>query len=357
MSVAPGSAGQVARSTLVVVGIVAACAAVYVARGVLVLIFFGALAAVCVEPVVAALGRRGMRRGGAVALIVLAAVLALVLAVLLLVIPASRQVGALLAELPERLNAVSERLGGQGSSTGRFLGSDETADILGDGTGRAVDLVTGAVSGVFGAVGSVLGACLSVFSAAAVAVYLSLAMPRLRAAVDRMVKKPSRSQATDDALSKVSAYVIGQSMICLVAGVCAYVFFQIAGVPYPAVLAIVVLVLDAVPQVGATLASVAAIAVALSVSWPLAVATTIYFLVYQQLENYLVAPRVFAKAVDITPLGAFLSVLVGSAVGGLLGAVLALPLAGAAKVVVRQVLDERSAEAASVPVPQVTSPP
>ena len=78
-------------------------------------------------------------------------------------------------------------------------------------------------------------------------------------------------------------------------------FFAIAGVPYPALLALIVAVLDAVPQVGAALASLVGVAVALSQSWGLAVATLIFFCVYQAVENYLVAPRVFSRTIELSP--------------------------------------------------------
>jgi predicted PurR-regulated permease PerM len=176
----------------------------------------------------------------------------------------------------------------------------------------------------------------------AVAVYVSLAMPRLRARADAALGSDARVATLQESMDKISAYVLGQGMICLIAGVTAYLFFLVIGMPYPALLALVVLALDAVPQVGATLASIVAVAVALTVSLPMAAGVLVFFVVYQQVENFLVAPRVFARTIQITPLAAFVSVLLGAAVAGLAGAVLALPLTGAASVVIRQVRAERA---------------
>jgi predicted PurR-regulated permease PerM len=72
--------------------------------------------------------------------------------------------------------------------------------------------------------------------------------------------------------------------------------------------------------------------VALSQSIPLAAATLLFFIVYQALENYLVAPRVFARTVELSPLGALVAILLGGALAGVLGAMLALPVAAALKV-------------------------
>jgi predicted PurR-regulated permease PerM len=93
--------------------------------------------------------------------------------------------------------------------------------------------------------------------------------------------------------------------------------------------------------VGATLASLVGIAVALTVSVGLAVATLVFFVVYQGVENDLVAPRVFSRTVELSPIAAFLAVLVGAFAGGLLGAITALPVTAAGTVILRQALAER----------------
>ena len=133
----------------------------------------------------------------------------------------------------------------------------------------------------------------------------------------------------------------GQLTVCATAGVASYLFMQIAGVPYAALLAIVVALLDLVPQVGATLAAVACALSALTESFGLALATVAFFLIYQQFENVILAPRIFSKAVSLSITTVFVSVLLGSAVAGLLGAILALPVAAALKVVVQFIARSR----------------
>lgn len=131
-------------------------------------------------------------------------------------------------------------------------------------------------------------------------------------------------------------------LVSAVAGLASLVFFLLAGFPYPAVLALLVAVFDALPQIGAALASLVGVGVALTQSVGLAVATLVFFCVYQMVENYLVAPRVFARTVELSPAAAFVALLLGGAVGGLLGAITALPITAAGKVILRQVLDERA---------------
>lgn len=258
----------VARSTLVVVVVLTACATAYTARGAVVLVFFGAFVAVAVEPVVAALVRRGWKRGSAVGLLLLGGVVLLVLLVLLLLVPASQQLGSLVADLPARLAAMSDHLGGEATSSGSYVGTASTQETWADAIRHTTALVSAAAAGIFGLAGAVLGAGLTAFSITALAVYFSMAMPRVRGGLEGALRTEGRIAAVEESLAKISGYVIGQFLICVVAGVCAFGFFALAGVPYPALLALVVLALDAIPQVGATLASLAGIAVALTVSVP-----------------------------------------------------------------------------------------
>ncbi len=157
-----------------------------------------------------------------------------------------------------------------------------------------------------------------------------------------MLAREERIAAADAALGRIGGYVSGQLVVSGIAGLTAFVFFLIVGMPYPTLLALVVAVLDAVPQIGATLASFVGVVAGLTVSFPLAVGTLVFFMIYQGAENYLIAPRVFSKAIELSPVGAFVAILIGAAAAGLLGAMTALPLTAAGKVVLSHVLSERA---------------
>ena len=107
--------------------------------------------------------------------------------------------------------------------------------------------------------------------------------------------------------------------------------------PFAAALALWVAIADLIPSVGATLGALAAVIVAAFSSLGAALATTIYFIAYQQLENYFIVPRVMRQAVDLSPAAVIVSVLIGGSLEGFAGALLALPLAAAAKVAVREI--------------------
>src|SRR5437867_7915358 len=113
-----------------------------------------------------------------------------------------------------------------------------------------------------------------------------------------------------------------------------------------------VAVADLIPTVGATLGALVAVIVAAFSSIGDAVATAIYFIVYQQVENYVIVPRVMRQAVDLSPAMVIVSVLIGGSLAGFAGALLALPIAAAAKVVLREtVMAPAEGRAASVEEP------
>jgi predicted PurR-regulated permease PerM len=149
-----------------------------------------------------------------------------------------------------------------------------------------------------------------------------------------------RRVATDASLA-VSGYMFGNVVISILAGIAAYVFMRIAGIPYPEVLALWVAFADLIPLVGATLGAIPPVLVGFLHSTPVGIATIIFFVLYQQFENNVLQVTVMARTVKINPLGILVSVLIGVEVFGLLGALLAIPVAGVIQVVVRDLWNER----------------
>jgi predicted PurR-regulated permease PerM len=114
-----------------------------------------------------------------------------------------------------------------------------------------------------------------------------------------------------------------------------------------------VAIADLVPSVGALLGAVLCVLVALSSSGGHAIAVAVYFLVYQRVENYFILPRVMTKAIDLSAPTVLVTLLVGAHLAGLEGALIALPIAAAVKVVIREVRpDGRTTPATSAPATQ-----
>ena len=334
------SMAYLARATAAVLGTVLLFALSLRVASVLVSIFLGLFIAIGIEPVVARAERRGVRRGLALVGLTLGVVVLGAGVLLVLVVPAANQAAKLAQRVPEHLDQLTARL--DGTAVSDYLARPEVRDTITHAVETLLAHVDDLLGSVFGAAGGVIGFVFSGVTVVVLAIYFSLALPRLRTRAHGWLGDPRRQAALDEAMAKVGAYVTGQAAICLCAGVTSYVVMLAIGVPYPAVLAVLVLLLDAIPQVGATLAAVIAVIVALTAGLPVAIATAAFFLVYQQVENYLIAPRVFSSAISLTPLGAFLAVLIGGELAGIIGAVGALPVTAAAKVVLAHVLEERA---------------
>jgi predicted PurR-regulated permease PerM len=115
----------------------------------------------------------------------------------------------------------------------------------------------------------------------------------------------------------------------------AFVTLTIAGVPNPVLMAVLAGVCDGIPLVGATLATIPPVLLALTVSVPTAVVVLVLYVAYQQVENYVVAPRAYKNALQISSLAVLVAVTIGGALLGVVGALLALPVAAAIPAIAR----------------------
>ncbi|GIG69554.1 AI-2E family transporter [Phytomonospora endophytica] len=311
------------------------------AIGVLVLIFLSFLLAAGLEPLVAWLTRRRVRRGLAVAIVCVSLVVAVAGLTVVGLLPAVRQFGELIDAVPEVLARLGDELSDENSPVGRYLREDQVQEGLKKGLSNLPSVLGTSFGVLFGVLGKIGTGLFSVLTVAALTVYFMLALPRIVDGAAALLGDRERASVMREALGKIGGYVSGQIVVCAAAGGFAYVFFLIAGVPYPALLALGVAALDLVPQVGATLGAILGVGMALTVGLSTALATIAFFAAYQLFENYLLAPRVFAKATSLTPLSAFAAALVGGAAAGLVGAIAALPVAAAGQVVVRYVFASR----------------
>ena len=149
-----------------------------------------------------------------------------------------------------------------------------------------------------------------------------------------------RRVATDCAKS-VTGYLSGNLLISFVCGLLTYVVLLIAGVPFAGLIALFVGIADLIPLVGATIGGVVAVLAGFIHSVPAGIAVLVFFLLYQQLENHLLQPLVFARTVKVNPLTVIIAILIGVELLGVLGALLAIPVASIVQVILRDVWDHR----------------
>ena len=146
-------------------------------------------------------------------------------------------------------------------------------------------------------------------------------------------------------MRRVGSYAIGQVSIATLNAILSFVMMSLVGTPYAAVLAVSVGLLGLIPMVGATLGAVLVCLVAFFDEPQKAVIAGVYYLVYQQLENYLVAPRIMQRTVSVPGPVTVVAALAGGALLGVLGALLAIPVAAGLLLLYEEVLVPRQRRA------------
>jgi predicted PurR-regulated permease PerM len=139
----------------------------------------------------------------------------------------------------------------------------------------------------------------------------------------------------------IRGYVTGNLLISLIAGTIAYVTLLATGVPYALPLAVLVAVLDLIPLVGATLGTVVASGVALSEGLFPFIVVAVVFVAYQQFENHLLQPLIYGRTVQLSPLMVLISILLAGSIAGIIGALIAIPIAGSLQVVLAELIAAR----------------
>jgi predicted PurR-regulated permease PerM len=151
------------------------------------------------------------------------------------------------------------------------------------------------------------------------------------------------SRVTERIFVRLGGWVSGQLLLCVIIGLLSWIGLTIIGVPYVVVLALIAGIMEAVPNIGPIIAAVPAILIAALYSPWQALFVAILYLIIQQLENYVIVPRVMSKAVELHPLAVLLALMVGGELMGVLGAVLAVPVTAAISVIVDEIRAERLA--------------
>ncbi|MGH3750058.1 MAG: AI-2E family transporter [Micromonosporaceae bacterium] len=305
------------------------------ATSILILIFVSMFLAVGLNPAVARLQRWGLPRGLGVTIVSLSVVLVLCAGISALVPPLIAQVNQLVDSLPTYIDEL------QRSKTISRL--NEQYDLIQKLQSVAtMENLANAAGGVLGGAQLVFGAIFNLLTVSVLTIYFMAAFDRLRRGAYLLVPASRRERVQligDEILDKVGAYMAGALIIALLAGVSTWAFLFFAGVVYPFALAVVVALTDLIPQIGAMLGAVVVCAVGFaSSSVGVGIACVVFFVIYQQVENFLIYPRVMRHAVKVSDLAAIIAALLGVALLGVIGALIAIPAVAAIQLIGREVL-------------------
>ncbi len=308
-------------------------------ESVLVLILVSAFLAVGLNPLVELLLHRGLRRRWAV-LVVSLGVLSLLTLFAVALVPVLRdQITALINNAPDWLDKL------QKNRTIEDL--DKKYDVIDKAKEKLQDpqLAQQVFGSVFTVGLAVLNALLNAFLIFVLTLYFLSALPQIKRACYSLAPASRRDRVTslgDEILRRVGGYVAGAFVVALCAGVTSFIFLEFAGLgEYAVALALVVAILDFIPLIGATIGAVIVSAIGFATSPGVGISCIIFYIVYQQIENYVIYPRVMRTSVNVPGVITVIAVLIGGTLLGVVGALLAIPTAAAALLIVREVVIPR----------------
>jgi predicted PurR-regulated permease PerM len=317
----------------------------YAARGILVQFVVAIVLAMALEPFVQMLERHGLRRGSAVAVGFTVAVLGLALFVYLLVPPLVDELTRFAHNVPALLQKLTDGHGRFGVLERRFhVVEHARAAVARYGSQHTLGSALDVAGRVFGTVGAIV-------TAAFLTLFVSLGGRAWFDGFLQVVPASSRARwrrGGSGVSAAVGGYVAGNLLISVIAGTVTTLILLATHVPYPVPLGIVVAFFDLIPLVGATIGTVIVAAVALTKGIPTTAIVVGGMVIYQEVENHVLQQLVYNRTVKLSPLAIALSVAAGAEIGGIIGALLGIPAAGALKVVSHELLEWRRGDAASV---------
>ncbi len=335
------SVRSILRVCMVVVTVIITAYLVYLLQQPISWLIIAAFLAIAVSGPITILARH-MPRGAAIATVYGGLVAVPIALIVLFVPPLVGEVEDLVNNLPEYAADVTQFV----NENDTLSGLDEDYDItgtleeeakelpskLGGATQALSDIGVGLVSSVFALVTILF---LSIFMVSSGANWIEKFLAS---------QEPERAERLRRAFEHISGaiggYVGGAMLQATIAGVVSFVVLSILGAPFAGALALIMAFGDLIPVVGATIAAVVVGIVLLFVNFPVALIVWIIFaIVYQQVENYVIQPRIQGRAVSVEPIVIIVAVLFGSTLFGVMGALLAIPTAASIQIAVREWLD------------------
>src|SRR3954466_6267495 len=338
-----GSVRTVLRTVLIVVTVVLILYVMYLLRKPIGWLLIATFIAVALSGPVNFLDRR-MRRGFAIAIVYFGLLLVPIGLGALIIPTVVTQVENFATNAPRYAQDARDYI----EKNRTLRGLQRKYDIAGEIQKKAEKLPTqiGTAAGVLGDIG--LGIVNSLFALITILILSAFMLGSGRRWIDRLLEFQPEDRAirlrrvADHAASAVGNYVAGALIQAVVAGVMAYIVMTILGVPFKGPLAVLIGVFDLIPLVGATIGAIVVGIVTLFVDFPTAtIVWVIFSVVYQQVENTVIQPRIQKRAVDVEPFVVLVAVLFGATLLGIVGALVAVPAAATIQIAIREWLRYR----------------
>jgi predicted PurR-regulated permease PerM len=320
-------------------GVAVACGVVELfirARSVLIIIGLAAFIAAGLDPVVGWLVRHRIPRWAAV--VVVGCAFGVVAAFLTAAIPPlASEATSLAHQIPHYMHSLQDRNSQLGGLNVKYHIQQRLSKLV---TGGGSSLI----GGVLGAGELVLGTASFIVVVLVLSIHFLAGLPRIKVFAYQLVPHSRRPRVIligDEILAKVGGYVLENFITSVIAGLGTYFWLLAFGVPYPVLLAMFVALLDLVPVIGSTIGGAVVTLVALTVSLPVALATLGFYIGYRLAEDYLIVPRIMGRTVQLPAIVSLVAVLIGGVLLGIVGALVAIPVAAAVRLLLHEIAIRR----------------
>jgi predicted PurR-regulated permease PerM len=307
------------------------------ARAVLIIIGLALFIAAGLDPVVGWLVRHRMPRWAAV-VTVIGCVLAVGAAFLAAAIPPlTSEATALAHQIPHYMHTLQDRNSTLGKLNTKYDIQQRLSKLVSSGG-------TSWIGGVLGAGELVLTTASTILGVLVLSIYFLAGLPRIKVFAYQLVPHSRRPRVIligDEILAKVGGYVLGNVITSVIAGLGTYFWMLAFGIPYPILLGMFVALLDLIPVIGSTIGGAIVTLVALTVSLPVAVGTLAFYIAYRLAEDYLIVPRIMGRTVQVPAIVSLIAVLIGGVLLGIVGALVAIPVAAAIRLLLNEITIRR----------------
>jgi predicted PurR-regulated permease PerM len=302
---------------------------------VLVLVLVALFLAAGLNPIVEYFISHGLRRPWALLVVIAGVLLTLAMFILAIVPVVTDQVTAITDNAPGWLDQLLHNRQIQDLNDQYDL-VDKAKEYISSG-----DLWQAVFGGALNVGLKVLSLLGNAFVVIVLTLYFLASLPKIERALYHLAPASRRERVSklgDQIVRSIGGYVSGAFIIALLAGVSSLIFLVAIGLgEYAVALALVVAILDVIPMIGATLGAIVVCAIAFATDPKMGIASVVFYVAYQQVENYLIYPRVMSRSVEIPGAMTVIAALIGAALLGVVGALLAIPTAAAVLLIVREV--------------------
>lgn len=313
------------------------------ASQVFVLIIISLFLAAGLNPAVLFFEKRRVSRGRAVAIIVFIVLALLSLFSWIAIPPIVEQVNSLIANAPQIVSDLKE------NSLIRNLNEQYgIIDVLQNKVNSSIkdgQLVVGAFGGVIGVGKAVISGVVAGLTILVLTLYFLSALPRVTTVAYRLVPSSRRERVaklSDAIIYRVGVFVGGQTIVATLAGIFIFIMAEIMRIPYATALGVIVLICGFIPLIGHFIGMAIVTMVALSNSPSTAIIALAIYIVYVQIENYVVTPKIMKRSLSVPGLVTIIAALIGTSLLGLVGGILAVPVAAAILLILDEVVYPRS---------------